>query len=130
MPAGMAKLGPASLHLQRVSGEMPLLLPKQAEGGEKLATEGKSGLEKEVGRKERAFKASTQACWLPSEVTQLKLGSPDHKPPGKWGTERGEESGARVLGLWRKPVLSIFTSIKPHLLRPLPLCPPQEMKGP
>lgn len=65
---------------------------------------------------------------LGSDPTQV--GSPDHIPPGKWGTERGKRSGARVVGLWRKPVLSIFTSIKPHLLCHLPLCPSHRKKGP
>lgn len=106
------------------------LLPKQAEGGEagngRLTRPGEGS----GGRKARALQASLQACWLPLEGAQLRLGSPDHKPPGKRGTERGEESGARVLGLWKKPVLSIFTSIKPHLLCHLPLCPSHRNERP
>lgn len=82
------------------------------------------------GRQAGASAASLQAWRLPWEVTQLRLGALTTYPLENGGQKEGKRSGARVVGLWRKPVLSIFTSIKPHLLCHLPLCPSHRKKGP
>lgn len=115
-----------SLHLQLGTGVEPRVLWEQAEVGEA----GNGRLTRPGGGKGREGKGFQDLCpglRLPLGITQLRLGSPDHKPPGKWGTEKGEEGGARTLGLWRKPVLLVFTSAKPHLLCHLPLPLPTEM---
>lgn len=93
VPAGMAKLGPASLSPPAVgTGVEPRVLWEQAEVGEA----GNGRLTRPGGGKGREGKGFQDLCpglRLPLGITQLRLGSPDHKPPGKWGTEKGEEGG-------------------------------------
>lgn len=130
--AGVAKPGPASLPPPAgVRGENPSGGFSNRLKWEKLATEERAGpRERRGGRQARASEASLQARRLPWEVTQLRLGALTTYPLENGGQKEGKRSGARVVGLWRKPVLSIFTSIKPHLLCHLPLCPSHRKKGP
>ena len=130
--AGVAKAGPASLPPPAgVRGENPSGGFSNRVKWEKLATEERAGPRERRGRRQaRASEASLQARRLPWEVTQLRLGALTTYPLENGGQKEGKRSGARVVGLWRKPVLSIFTSIKPHLLCHLPLCPSHRKKGP
>lgn len=86
-----------SLHLQRVQGWNPWVLWGQVEGGEagngRLTRPG----ERKKRREGKGFQDLCPGLLAALGVTQLRLGSPDHKPPGKRGTEKGEEG---VLEHW------------------------------
>ena len=127
--AGVATAGPASLPLPAgVRGENPSGSFSNRLKWEKLATEEQAGPRERRGRRQaRASKASLQALRLPWEVTQLRLGALTTYPLENGGQKEGKRSGARVVGLWRKPVLSnIYKHKAPASVPPTSLPLPQK----
>lgn len=71
------------------------------------------------GREGKGFQDLCPGLRLPLGITQLRLGSPDHKPPGKWGTEKGEEGGGQNIGtLEEASAISIYKRKAPSSVPP------------
>ena len=127
--AGVAKAGPASLPPPAgVRGENPSGGFSNRVKWEKLATEERAGPRERRGRRQaRASEASLQARRLPWEVTQLSLEALTTYPLENGGQKERKKSGARVVGLWRKPVLSnIYKHKAPSSVPPTSLPLPQK----
>lgn len=93
MPAGMANWAQLpSLHLQRVKGKTPGCFRNKLKG-EKLASGVSQAWRRKWEEGRKGFRGLYPGLTAALGSNPTQVGSPDHKPPGKWGTGRGRERG-------------------------------------